>query len=201
MTFTTRMRTLAVLTVAMLLLAPGAPVRAGQTSIAQVPLLNITGTGTVKPNLMLLFDNSTSMDWAFLPDSIGYGSTFQCRAKGALRDSTHNTLCSPGHPPFMSTDFNKVYYNPATRYQAPIKYDGTFYPDMNKANTNSWQAVFMDGFSSRSLDLHGASGGATNATSNLAAGFPDLKWCDPANTSNCRLNTAAYTYPDATFNK
>ncbi|MDB5950269.1 MAG: pilY1, partial [Massilia sp.] len=42
---------------------------------------------------------------------------------------------------------------------------------------------------------------ATNATSNLAAGFPDLKWCDPANTSNCRLNTAAYTYPDATFNK
>ncbi len=36
--------------------------RPAPTSIAQLPLLNITGTGTVKPNLMLLFDNSGSMD-------------------------------------------------------------------------------------------------------------------------------------------
>ena len=203
MTISTRMRTLAVLTAAMLMLslAPGTPVQAGQTSIAQVPLLNITGTGTVKPNLMLLFDNSTSMDWAFLPDSIGYGTTTQCRAKAALRDSSNNTLCSPGHPPFMSPDFNKVYYNPATRYQAPIKYDGSFYPDMTSAVTNGWRAVFMDGFSSRALDLHGAEAGATNATSNLLSGFPDINWCDPSNTSNCRRNTASYTYPDATFTK
>lgn len=199
-----RLRSLALLTVSTLMLVAGAPVQAAQTSIAQVPLLNMTGTGTVKPNLMLLFDNSGSMDWAFLPDSVGYGTTYQCRARAALRDTNSsypNTLCEPGHPPFMSADFNKVYYNPATRYQAPIKYDGSFYPDMTSAATNGWKAVYMDGFFSRSLDLDGVSGGATNATSNLLTGFPDINWCDPANTSNCRRNTATYTYPDGTFNK
>jgi type IV pilus assembly protein PilY1 len=201
MTIFTRMRKLAVLTVAMLLLASAAPLQAAQTSIAQVPLLNITGTGTVKPNLMLLFDNSGSMDWAFLPDSVGQGNTYQCRAKAALKDSTSNTLCSPGHPPFMSSDFNRIYYNPATRYQAPIKYDGSYYPDMTSAATNGWQAVYMDGFSSHALDLKGVQGSSTNATSNLLAGFPDISWCDPNNTSNCRRNTATYTYPDATFTK
>lgn len=200
MTIFTRLRLLAALSGSLLLLGPSGLVQAAQTSIAQSPLLNITGTGTVKPNLMLLFDNSGSMDWAFLPDSVGNGTTYQCRARAALRDAvSSNTLCSPGHPPFMSADFNKVYYNPATRYQAPIKFDGSYYPDMTSSASNGWAAVYMDGFFSRALDLGGGGGGSNNATSNLLSGFPDLKWCDAQGSNNCRLNTASYTYPDATF--
>lgn len=175
------------------------PAHAGQTSIAQVPLLNITGTGTVKPNLMLLFDNSGSMDYTFLPDSVGSGSTGQCRSKTSLRDATTanpNTICYAGQPPFMATDFNRIYYNPATRYQPPIKFDGTYYPDIG----SPWTAVPIDGFGSAAVDLVGTDNLAKTATTNLITGFPDLKWCDsPDNTNNCKRNTATYTYPDATF--
>ncbi|WLI91490.1 PilC/PilY family type IV pilus protein [Massilia sp. R2A-15] len=172
----------------------GGPAQAAQTSIAQVPLLNMTGTGTVKPNLMLLFDNSGSMDWAFLPDSVGYGSTYQCRTAATLAAGA--SLCSPGHPPFMSPDFNKQYYNPAIRYQVPIKSDGSYYPQMTAANTSNWTAVTGDGFNAHKTDLAGASA----STVNLATGFPDLKWCTSTSGTSCQVNTAAYTYPDGVYN-
>ena len=54
---------------------------AAPTQIAQVPLLNITGTGTVKPNLMLLFDNSGSMDQTYTPD---YVNDSLCRSNATL---------------------------------------------------------------------------------------------------------------------
>ena len=172
------------------------PAQAGLTSIAQVPLLNLTGTGSVKPNLMLLFDNSGSMDFHYLPDSVGYGSTYQCRAKGALRETTANTLCSPGHPPFMAADFNKLYYNPAIRYKTPVKHDGSFYPEMG---STSWTAVPMDGFGSRAITLGAQQQTSATATTNLLTGFPDLEWCDSNTYTNCRKNTATYAYPDNTF--
>ena len=171
-----------------------APAQAGLTNIAQVPLLNMTGTGSVKPNLMLLFDNSGSMDFHYLPDSVGYGSTYQCRAKAALRETTANTLCSPGHPPFMAAAFNKLYYNPATRYRPPVKFDGTFYPSMT-----TWAAVPMDGFGSRAIDLNASQKSSATATTDLRDGIPDLAWCDSSAKTNCKRNTSTYTYPDNTY--
>jgi type IV pilus assembly protein PilY1 len=170
------------------------PAQSAQTSIAQVPLLNMTGTGTVKPNLMLLFDNSGSMDWAFLPDSVGNGSTYQCRTAATLAAGA--SLCTPGHPPFMAPEFNKQYYNPEIRYQVPIKSNGTFYPDMTAANTTNWTVVTGDGFNAHKTNLAGGSA----ATNNLATGFPDYKWCVSGSTTNCQVNTAAYTYPDGVYN-
>ncbi|MFL6708222.1 MAG: pilus assembly protein [Massilia sp.] len=186
------LRAVAVLSGALLL----APAQAGQTNIARVPLLNMTGAGSVKPNLMLLFDNSGSMDWHFLPDSLGNGNTYQCRAKGALRETTNNTLCSVGHPPFNASDINKQYYNPATRYQPPIKYDGSSYPSYG---SGTWGAVPMDGFGSRAINMSGQTQSSATATTNLLTGFPDLAWCDSSALTNCRRNTATYTYPDNTF--
>jgi type IV pilus assembly protein PilY1 len=176
--------------------------QAATTSIATVPLLNIDGTGAVKPNLMLLFDNSGSMDWHYLPDSVGTGSVAQCRARASMRDSTStfpNTLCSPGHPPFNAADFNRVYYNPATRYQPPVTYNGTPYPEMTAANSTNWTAVPMDGFSSRAINMAGTTQSSATAKSNLTNGFPDLQWCDTSGKTNCRRNTTTYNYPDATF--
>src|ERR1700740_629341 len=67
---------------------------AATTNIAQVPLLNITGTGTVKPNLMLLFDNSGSMDQSYTPD---YVNDNLCRSAATLQAGI--TACAVGHPP------------------------------------------------------------------------------------------------------
>src|SRR5450830_1505268 len=109
---------------------------AAQTQIAQVPLLNITGTGTVKPNLMLLFDNSGSMDQTYTPD---YVNDNLCRSAATLQAGV--TACNVGHPPFMSPDFNKQYYNPAIRYVVPIKSDGTYYPEQSSTYTTGFTSV------------------------------------------------------------
>ncbi|MDC8759982.1 pilus assembly protein [Janthinobacterium fluminis] len=170
-----------------LLALPGG---AATTNIAQVPLLNIDGTGSVKPNLMLLFDNSGSMDQAYTPD---YVNDNLCRSRADLASGV--TGCNVGHPPFMSPDFNKQYYNPAIRYAPPIKADGSYYDEMNAANTSNWTVVTGDGFGAHKTDMYGS--GISNT--NLVTGFPDLKWCDPSDSSNCRLNTATYTYPNNSF--
>lgn len=166
-------------------LLPGAA-DAAKTNIAQVPLLNISGTGTVKPNLMLLFDNSGSMESHFTPDNV---NDSLCRSQATLEAG--QTACSPGHPPFMSPDFNRQYYNPRIRYQAPIKWDGTSYPDQTAGNTGSWTAVSSDGFGKLNRNLAGAS----DTSINLVNEFPDLAWCSGA---DCKLNSN-YSYPDKTY--
>jgi type IV pilus assembly protein PilY1 len=163
---------------------------AATTNIAQVPLLNIAGTGTVKPNLMLLFDNSGSMDQAYTPD---YVNDNLCRSRLTL--SAGITACNVGHPPFMSPDFNRQYYNPRIRYGAPIQWDGTYYPDMTAAQTASWTNVPSDGFGRSNTNLYGASANAIN----LVSGFPDLKWCNANDETDCRVNSATYTYPDNNY--
>jgi type IV pilus assembly protein PilY1 len=164
--------------------------RAAVTNIAQVPLLNIEGIGSVKPNLMLLFDNSGSMDQAYTPD---YVNDNLCRSRALLSGGT--TACTVGHPPFMSTDFNKQYYNPTIRYSTPIKADGSYYNEMTATNTSNWSIVSGDGFGAHKTNMFGT----VITNTNLVTGFPDLKWCDPANLASCRFNTATYAYPDNVF--
>ncbi|WP_374359700.1 PilC/PilY family type IV pilus protein [Pseudoduganella danionis] len=164
------------------------PAQAGLTQIAQVPLLNISGTGTVKPNLMLLFDNSGSMDQTYTPD---YVNDNLCRSGATLQAGV--TACAVGHPPFMSPDFNKQYYNPAIRYVVPVKADGSYYPEQNATNTSNWTSVTGDGFGARKNDM---AGNIVTSNINLVTGFPDLKWCSGG---SCQFNTSSYTYPDATY--
>ncbi|MRW90804.1 hypothetical protein GJ699_12465 [Duganella sp. FT80W] len=164
---------------------------AATTQIAQVPLLNITGTGTVKPNLMLLFDNSGSMDQTYTPD---YVNDSLCRSNVSLAAGV--MACNVGHPPFMSPDFNKQYYNPAIHYQVPIKADGSYYPEQTAANTTNWTVVSNDGFGARLADLYSNTG---TSNINLVSGFPDLKWCTSSSSGVCQFNSATYSYPDATY--
>lgn len=175
---------------AWLLACVSAPALGATTNIAQVPLLNIAGTGTVKPNLMLLFDNSGSMDQTYTPD---YVNDNLCRSRLTL--SAGITACTVGHPPFMSPDFNRQYYNPRIRYGAPIQWDGTYYPDMTAAQTANWTNVPSDGFGRSNTNLYGSSDSAIN----LISEFPDLKWCNSSDESDCRINTATYTYPDNAY--
>ena len=159
--------------------------QAAPTGIAQLPLLNINGTGNVKPNLMLLYDNSGSMAYMSTPDYVADNTT--CRA-GSTMSSTTN--CTVGHPPFNSPDFNKQYYNPGVRYTPPVRYDGTSYDAMTRGATSAWTSVNTDVFGINRSDLENRG----RTTSNLASGFPDLRWCD-ANLADCIYNASSYTYP------
>ena len=162
---------------------------AAVTNIAQLPILNVDGTGSVRPNMMLLYDNSGSMASTFTPDYIAEDTT--CRSKATMATSRK---CTVGQPPFAAAEFNRQYYNPAVRYTPPVKADGTSYNPQTSDNTTGWTKVTTDGFNVNRNDMLGASGYLTN----LVANFPDLKWCDASN--NCYTNTATYAYPNDAAN-
>jgi type IV pilus assembly protein PilY1 len=174
---------------ALAFLAAGAA-QADLTSIAQLPLLNIKGTNAVKPNLMLVYDNSGSMGFEFTPDVIGYNPTVAkngvCRASLLL--STSQRTCVAGDPPFSSGDLNKQYYNPGIRYLPPVGPDGTPYVLATYGNASPWDKVRNDGFD-----------GGT-ATTNLVTGFKDIKWCDStAGSAICFTNNVTYSYPNDVY--
>ena len=105
--------------------------------------------------------------------------------------------CAVGHPPFMSPDFNKQYYNPQIRYAVPVRADGSAYPVQNAANTSNWTSVSGDGYGVSRADL---AGNSVNSNINLVTGFPDLRWCVIINnTLTCQTNTSSYTYPDLLY--
>lgn len=165
------------------------PARANPTGLATLPLMSITGSGTVKPNLMLLYDDSGSMAWNHTPDYVDDGST--CRAGRRLQDGQRG--CVIGDPPYAAPQFNRQYYNPQVRYQPPVKADQTSYPSQTAGNTADWTAVTSDGFGVDTRNMRNVS----ETTTNLVAGFPDLAWC---NSEECRRNVGGYAYPSSTFN-
>lgn len=173
---------------ALLALLFALPAWAEPTAIAQLPLMNISGSGTVQPNLMLLYDNSGSMNFNYTPDYVNLRST--CRLGNTMADNT--TACVAGHPPFASADFNRQYYDPKVRYMPPMKADGTYYGELDAGATGDWKSVPNDVFGVNRTDLLGNRN--DNSTTNLVTGFPDLYWCVGRN-NNCDYNRTGYTYP------
>ena len=83
-----------------------AAAQAALTDIASAPLK----TAGAKPNVMLILDDSGSMQWSFLDDSVktkGYQNTVGYRS----------ALC------------NKLYYNPDSVYAPPLGANGAVLPD------------------------------------------------------------------------
>ena len=74
---------------------------ASNLNIGQQPLFLSTG---VDPNIIVTLDNSNSMKWGFIPDSLGYSAN-------GLRTTRR----------VKSSTFNALYYNPAVSYAVPKK--------------------------------------------------------------------------------
>ena len=104
-------------------LAP-ALAQAALTDIASAPLK----TAGAKPNVMLILDDSGSMQWSFLDDSVktkGYPNTVGYRS----------ALC------------NKLYYNPDSVYAPPVGANGAALPDA------PFDAAWIDGYKRGASDL------------------------------------------------
>ena len=99
----------------------------GQASAAIVDLAStpmVSGLSKiVPPNVYFILDDSTSMSWDYLPDSVSSNSSKNC---------------------FRNFGYNKVYFNPYITYVAPKKADGTSYPNA------SFTSAKDDGFNSSS---------------------------------------------------
>ena len=91
-------------------------------NISQKPLIL---NETVAPNLILTLDDSGSMRWAFVPDSI---------------NGLHSTRRA------KSADFNPMYYNPSVTYRIPKRYDSNGNVSETPYST-SFTAAYNNGFS------------------------------------------------------
>lgn len=91
---------------------------AATVELATAPLANSTTT-TVKPNVMFVLDDSGSMTWTYMPDTV---------------------VNFHGKYGYQSSQCNSVYYNPNITYTPPKKSDGTNFPDatFTAANDNGF---------------------------------------------------------------
>jgi len=169
------------------------PAHAGPTGLASLPLMSLDGSGTVKPNLMMIYDDSGSMAYQHTPDYVD--DTTTCRGSSTIKQAT--VACVAGHVPYHTPQFNRQYYNPATRYLPPVKADQTTYDSQDATKTSQWTNVDTDAYG---LDTKDLTGKPTNKT-NLVTGFPDLEWCLPGSTTDCKRNIAGYTYPNTLYTK
>ena len=190
------------------------------TDIASGPLA-LPATN-VKPNLLLILDDSGSMARQYTPDYLANNNCFNPRDSNSPPTATP-VPCFPGDPPVMSPDFNTQYYNPEIRYYPAVNYDGSSKGEMNATNTTNWTAVPTDNVSGSGVndlrkglhlgnlsnnspdDTHWGLDNPSTAltTMNLVTGFPDRVWCDSTgatatDTAACKTNSS-YTYPNDVY--
>ncbi|MFN9488352.1 MAG: pilus assembly protein [Betaproteobacteria bacterium] len=177
---------------------------AAATDIASGPLGQ--PATSVKPNVLLILDDSGSMSLQYTPDNIP--SCLSSRDLGFAAVPPVNPLsCLSFEPPSRSAQLNTQYYNPRIRYFPAVNYDGSSKGEMNAAATSNWTAVPTDNVST-TTDNSGRVGPNWNSwvnvsTFNLASGFPDQVYCtsptaDVNDTSVCKSNSS-YTYPNVEF--
>lgn len=137
-------------------------------NITKLPL---NATISTAPNVLYILDDSGSMDRNYLPDwaALGY-----CRTTNS---SSFNQACSGSStinslPPFRSSDFNSIYYNPAIRYTPAKNADST-----NKAEQTTWTAVKDDAYGIQSTDV-----------TNLLTSYSDTEWCTSTTYLDCLRN-------------
>lgn len=92
--------------------------QAAVTSINDAPLAS-TGTLSVKPNVMFILDDSGSMGWEYLPDTVKNNDSKFC---------------------YRNSYYNGVYYNPNLTYDVPVTATGA-----NFANS-TFTAALTNGF-------------------------------------------------------
>ena len=163
-----------------------APLFAAATDISQQPLAQ--PASNVKPNIVMLFDDSGSMTQQYTPDYLGRyfgGSNALCfdtkDSSGTIVGSLNN--CEAGDVPLMTPDINTQYYNPEIQYLPAVNYDGSSKTNMNAANTTNWTVVPTDNvtastinnFRRTTLDMNGGQGQVNSV--NLVTGYPDRLWC------------------------
>jgi len=182
---------------------------AAPTDITSSPLEVAASNTTVKPNIMLLFDDSGSMAWDFMPDWIGPsplpGTGVDKPRCGSGRGggcTVGATTGLQGDPPYYAYQFNGIFYNPNIYYPPGVTATGTLMTSYTSANSSLWTKVPNDAY------------GSVPGTISLVTGFPEAVFCNASNvnppSSNCKRNgidtgatflynlgSAANGYPDA----
>ena len=166
--------------------------QAALTDLGTAPLVS-AATGDVLPNLMYILDNSGSMSWDYMPDFVNDSN--KCKTIGTSEAFTAS--CGYGDPPYMTKDFNSIYYNPEITYSPGLSADGSERPSRTSANTAGWTSVPIDAYGVQS------SSNTSLVPTSTTAGYLDKVWCNTSSASTadlfnplvCRSNSQ-YIYPN-----
>lgn len=141
-----------------------APSMAWAVNVAQSPL---TTQLQLQPNMTLMFDDSGSMQWNAMPDSLS------------------NTNVNEG---FISGDVNGVYYNPLITYRPPYTETATPPTVTTRMADSAFASAPFDGFSTTSATTNI---GTYNTGSNPIEGF-NFADSTCVNTSRCRVESVNF---------
>lgn len=97
-------------------------------------------SGVVVPNVFITMDDSASMKSAYIPGSLD-SRTQMAFAGGNSTTSPVVYRCGWQIPRMWSPDTNAMYYDPNRRYEPPLKWDGTPFPNAD------FNAAWIDGIS------------------------------------------------------
>ena len=158
---------------------------------AQAPL--ILG-GQVEPNVTLLMDDSGSMAWGYMPDSLNTNlNNSACNFESASGDNWFYNCAITGRAHYFSSEVNRIYFDPSAVYPPP--------PGFTNA---SFTAAKLDGYSGSSPTISLATSfRAPFYTVSYAGGaYYDYFYIGPAapafyyqQSTNCidRLSDSCYT--------
>jgi Tfp pilus tip-associated adhesin PilY1 len=154
------------------------PALAAPVALAPSPLATTTST-PVPPNIMFMLDDSGSMDWDYLPDTV---------------------LNFRGDYGFNSSQCNGTAYNPAIPYKPPVHSDGTPYPDSSFTNAPQDGYDLSQGYTDLSTSFPGGSGsgssGSTLANNPQPAFYYVYKGSQKANWQQNYSNTSGTFYKE-----
>ena len=102
-------------------------VSVAHAQISQKPLL--TGSSSVKPNIMIVQDNSGSMAWSYAPEN--YLSAFTTTFVTAT--------------PTMSSDANRLWYDPREKYEPRRNADNSLQANATEANSGTFTFFLCSG--------------------------------------------------------
>ena len=185
------------------------------TPIANAPL-GTSGTSSVRPNIMLLLDDSSSLVNQYLPDSAKTAALCDKAASTSSGDTPKDRLNSVAEPcpqysgnllkigpepamqprpPSYSPDVNLQYYNPEVRYLPPVKANSTSYPSMTGTSTTQGGVLGATPSSPnwRAIPMDGY-GVQDNTAFNIEA-WPLSYYCNQQNPAVCAADTT-YNFPE-----
>lgn len=185
------------------------------TPLADAPMTT-SGNANVRPNIMLLLDDSSSLVYQYLPDSAKTAALCDKAASsssGATPTDRLNSVAEPcpqysgnmlkigpepamqPRPPSYSPDVNLQYYNPEVRYLPPVKADSTSYPSMTGTSTTQGGVLGATASSPnwRAIPMDGY-GVQDNTAFNIEA-WPLSYYCNQQNPAVCAADTT-YNFPE-----
>ena len=166
----------------------------GTIALTNIPLAT-SSSNLIKPNLLLVLDDSGSMSWDHMPDDSSDGGS--------------SVSFQYGYYGLRSSQCNQVYYDPSYNYLPPVKADGTLYANATFGAARS--DGFVTGSSTVNLDNSFKASLSLNADSTGQSAYyyaysgvqntPTLKnYNDNTSTfySECNVGRGSTTPPSST---